>query len=635
MVRRLKYPANRDPQTNLDFKQRNGESARAYASRVRYIWDQWNRNRVAANLERVDPPAGLNINTTFRPPVNSDGNRPDNASVSYTAWRNRNRNAGPLVDAFNRTPAIDPNNPHRAYNDPELNALIESGTLNNLAGGSVPGRINSPDTLDRLISEADAAEAGPSRKRPRIDSSSEAGGSSDEMPANTRSQAGGGMEVDPPAAGAAATSGPTGKNAGADGGFDSAQGPESLIKKGGYQHGGGYKKFDKVHHLKSFALPFYNVNFGTDIKYTVTPLAEIPWDKMFFYMSEDEFNLIPAGSHVVSCKIEIMNIVSSTQHPVGGTVASIATFNHPKIGVLGFDLEKTSRGGRSMEVNMSSTAEMIPTGVENPDYSDFILKAYGTDQSSASWDADDLPGTMFPIPYNLYKYFCVYQPTKTKAVTDGFTAQNAPGYENFSSCITQFNLNDRTWDDVFSREYSFTSAPIGQPFQAVELNSDEVVTAVGGSNYYNMVRTIKDFGVKGDATITETISPSSAAKVPLVSYTGRIEQGANISLGDAARKPARQPTVHFGMRAIPKLSSLTNDTRASKFVHAEVYFIVRASMVIKTNSFPNRFIKPKANTVSIENFVGGTGRQALDVNLPENVTFGLSNSTVYPVPVPP
>ncbi len=529
------------------------------------------------------------------------------------------------MDSFNRTPAIDPNLAHRGHNDPELNALVESGTLNNIAGGSVPGRINSADTIESLIAAADRdkANAGPS-KRPH--DSGEIGAPPPKMP-STRSGAGGQMEVDGPAA--TPTGGKTGRNAGADGGFDSAQGPETMISKGGYSHSGGHKTFTKVHHMKSFAIPFVNLLFGANEKLTTTPLAEIPWDKMFLYMSEDEFNLIPDGSHVKSCHVKIQNIVSSTQHPVGGTVASTATFNHPKIGIIGFDLENCSRGGQTFNATMSSTAEMIPNALTRPDYTDFIAKQYGTDQSSATWDTDSLPGTMFPIPYNLYKYFCVYQPSRAKAIADGYTAANAFGYENFNSCITQFNLNDRTWDTIFEREYSFTSAPIGKPFQAVEIRADEINQSVGNNFRINANRNIQNYGVAGDGVIIETISRSTASQVPLVTYTGRIEQGANLTKGDSAMKPARQPTIHFGMKAIPKLSSLTNLTRASQFVHSEVLFVVTATMTIETNSFPNRFIKPKANTVSVENMYAGTGRQAAGPDTNETVTFGLGRSAAF------
>ncbi len=610
-------------------------------SKKKYTWAQFNvgrRNRGQALVWPNFMEDGID-GVTHRPP-NWQAVGPDYPRINART-RNKNRarfdevvrpplaqrNAGPLFDAFARTPEIPENFAHRAFNDPQLNDIIEGGHAN-VEPVSPPvterTQINSPDGIDRLLDDFDREQAGPSGvKRPH--DSGEIGGPPAKMTI-TRSQGGGSAPMDHSGSGAATTSRQTGHKAGADGGFDSAQGPETMISRGGYSHSGGHKTYTKVHHLKAFAIPFINIVEGSG-KYTTTPLAEIPWDKMFFYMSEDEFKLIPAGSHVKSCKISVQNLVSSTQHAVGGAVATTATFNHPKIGVLGFDLEKSSRGGETFGATMSSTKEMIPIALATPDYTDFILKQYGTDQASNTWETDALPGTMFPIPYNLYKYFCVYQPNQATADNQGYTEANAFGYENFNSCITQFNLNDRTWDTIFEREYAFTSAPIGKPFAAVEIKSNEVISSIGSQTSINAQRKLTDYGVTGNPIVTEQFTPSTANKVPLVKYLGPIEQGANMSVGDHARKPARQPTVHFGMKAIPKLSSLTNDTRASEFVHGEVLFVVTATMVVETNSFPNRFIKPKANTVSIENVVCGTGRQSTSGLA--NVTWGLPATVPY------
>lgn len=426
--------------------------------------------------------------------------------------------------------------------------------------------------------------------------------------------------VEPMDTGTAAATG-TGHDAKADGGFDSAQGPEGYIPTSGYQHGGGYMVFEKIHHLKSYALAFLNLLKGTDIKITTTPLAEIPWDRVFFYMSEDEFKLIPAGSHFEKCEVSIHNIVSSTQYPTGSSEATTATFNHPKIGMIGFDLYEKYRGGYNLKYTMSSSKEMVVDAVTDPNYDDFIKKQYGTDQSSESWDTDDLPGTMFPIPCNLYNYFSIYQPSKAAAATKGFTSANAPGYENFASKITQFNLNDKTWDEVFRREYAFQSAPIGTPFKHLEINTADVDQSVGNHVYVNLRRKVTNVGPTGDLTITESIVPSKESGVKIMQYKDFIERGSNFCIGDSPRKPARQPSIHFGMKAIPKLSSLSNATRASEFVHAEVYFVVKAKIWVKTNSYPNRFILPKTYNVPIEAAQTGTGYKTSN----GVVTWGLDN----------
>lgn len=407
----------------------------------------------------------------------------------------------------------------------------------------------------------------------------------------------------------------------ADGGFDSAQGPEGYIPTAGYNHGSGYMVFEKIHQVKSFAIPFLNlVNEGDKI--TTTPLAEIPWDRPLFYMSEAEFNLIPAGSHFTKCEIDIHNIVSSTQYPTGSSASSTATFNHPKIGMIGFDLMRKCRGGKTQKYTMSSEKEMLVTAVGDPDYDDFIKKQYGTDQSSDSWDTDPLPGTMFPIPYNLYNYFSVFQPTKEAASTAGFNASNSPGYENFSSAISQFNLNDYTWASIFHREYKFTSAPIGTPFKHLEIITSDIDQSVGNHVYTNIRRKVTGITPQTDMTITESIVPSKESGIHLVTYKNHIEQGSNFCIGDAPRKPARQPSIHVGMKAIPKLSSLTNDTRASEFVHSEMFYVIKAKIYVQTNAYPNRFIQPKVFNVPIEGTQTGTGHYAADTS--NVVTWNLS-----------
>ncbi len=115
---------------------------------------------MADGLVRVDPPDRLNINVTMRPPTTGGGNRPNNKSIGYKKWRLSRNN--PLMDAFSSNSEIA----HREHNDSQLNDLVEGGHLdrianNNNGGSSVSGTtsrpVNSPDTIERLISDADRA----------------------------------------------------------------------------------------------------------------------------------------------------------------------------------------------------------------------------------------------------------------------------------------------------------------------------------------------------------------------------------------------------------------------------------------------------------------------------------------------
>lgn len=65
-----KYASNKDPTKNKDFpfKPLGEYQLGQYRNKAKFIWDQWNRNRMRDGLPRVDPPIDLELGVTFRPP---------------------------------------------------------------------------------------------------------------------------------------------------------------------------------------------------------------------------------------------------------------------------------------------------------------------------------------------------------------------------------------------------------------------------------------------------------------------------------------------------------------------------------------------------------------------------------------
>eukprot|EP00481_Brizalina_sp_1-RS-2013_P002214 TRINITY_DN5822_c0_g1_i1.p1 TRINITY_DN5822_c0_g1~~TRINITY_DN5822_c0_g1_i1.p1 ORF type:complete len:109 (+),score=9.45 TRINITY_DN5822_c0_g1_i1:106-432(+) len=105
--------------------------------------------------------------------------------------------------------------------------------------------------------------------------------------------------------------------------------------------------FTKVHHIKTFPLPFTSIVADSGVpgpKWIVTPLAEIPWDKMYLYCSEREFDLIPDGSKATKCKVHVQHLTSNTQFETGGSTVQTSTTNNSKILMIAQDLEKGMRG---------------------------------------------------------------------------------------------------------------------------------------------------------------------------------------------------------------------------------------------------------------------------------------------------
>ena len=572
-----------------------------------YARSQWNIARQNRNLPRVWPPHAQDQNT-MRPPVDRQGNRRTNFAVPYHV-------------AF---PPTDQIPPPRTINTPEQ--------IENLPGFEGIQPVAGPSGVKRPAPAAIGEVTPPKRARP-------VGQVVSEMASGTRSQQANNVMSQPmeeeevpappvPAPNAVATAdigGPKGVSSA--GGFDSATGPDPYIRTPRYTSKGGYQTYTKVHHIRTKPLPYTVLNpagatAGT--KWIVTPLAEIPWDRIYFYMSQAEFNLIPAGSRALKCKIHVQHLTSNTQFETGGDTVQTSTTNNAKILLTGFDLPKAMRGGRTLTVTVG--ADLKPTAVANVTRTTFPKWQYGVNQLNTDWDTD-LPGEPHGIPYYTNDHFCIYQPNKAAAATD-FAGTNACGYESFVSCVTQTNMNDHAWSGVFEREYSFSSAPIGEPYKSLEILNTAFTQQVGSGEYYNMKRAVS--AVAGNMTITETIDPSAQNGVQIVDYTSPIEKGAFNIRGDACFKPARQPTFHIGMKAIDKQKTNLNTPRAEEFVAGTAYFVVTATIDIQLPSYPNRFNLPGRYNVSLENHMAGvSGRRPVSEQT-DFVTFGLGNSEVIP-----
>jgi hypothetical protein len=565
----------------------------------------------------------LNLGFTHRPPVAASGERPTSDAISFDEWRARNRGSrGPLVDAFNRQEQLGQN-----MNDHLLNTVVASD-LSNDERMEVESIIRDYNQGGFSLTDSDLAEAGPSgvNTSEATPSSTTESSSPEEMSARKRPR------IEATTAGPAQTSAATaetGHNSSSDGGFDSAQGPLSTLPKGGYRVSPGRMQFKKNHQMNTWAIPNWVVGHNSrgGANFITTPMAVIPVKKACFYLSPEEFNLIPAGSYIESVHVRVTQITATTGYPTGGTESSIATTNHPKILMVGHDLEGKIRAGTNRRYNITST--MIPSNKTNGAaqffIDDFIEKQYGTDQTAAD-AAVVVPGVGHRIPYYTDCYFSVYQPNAAQAVARGFTSATAPGFEYFQNAVEYHNSNDHTWDNVVDYHYKFVNAPIGERFKHLEIFTDDVTQAVGSGENYNMLRNITNIKPNGDLTMTESITPSTFSSAPIVTYkSADMEKGCHFVKGDGTSVPARQPSLHVGLKAIEKVLPESGTARASEFVQANIGFNIEATMNIILPKYPNRFIRPKFYNTSVERAVAGIGYYPESGNDP-TVTFNLYNS---------
>lgn len=263
---------------------------------------------MSEGLSRVDPPVSLELGVTMRPRIEG-GVRPSSDSISYSQWRagGRDRNNGPLLNA------LSPDSPDT---DDVVNAFDDSPSTQEVIDAFGPVAIHDMTHGGSPVAGPSNMSPAQTRKRARTEAQAgDAAGSQDST-----------QTVGPsPTVEAAAPASGSGHNSSSDGGFDSAQGPESFLPKGGYSTQSGMMIFRKVHRMKSWAIPYWNVarnGYRSGANLVTTPLAKIPWEYAFFYLSPEEFDMFPNLPYALPVK-RSANLCVSAQF-----LLTLVTFLH-------------------------------------------------------------------------------------------------------------------------------------------------------------------------------------------------------------------------------------------------------------------------------------------------------------------
>ncbi|MGS0330163.1 hypothetical protein ACUOOS_25220, partial [Escherichia coli] len=93
----------------------------------------------------------------------------------------------------------------------------------------------------------------------------------------------------------------------------------------------------KVHRFTTFGLAYKPIsitrggtgNTWTDV-FMTTPLAEIPWNRLFMYMNPSEYALLPNGSQVIDLHIKIRQRNVRVAFQTNSSSSELATLNQNK-----------------------------------------------------------------------------------------------------------------------------------------------------------------------------------------------------------------------------------------------------------------------------------------------------------------
>lgn len=167
-------------------------------------------------------------------------------------------------------------------------------------------------------------------------------------------------------------------------------------------------EYIKVHRFYTYGIAYdiINVAEGDPVrnwKFLTTPLANIPWDRPYFYLTPAEYNVLPMGAVCKSVSVSIIPRNVRIAFPTNSTANNLATLNQNKDIIIAKGLSTTCHSINAHYTKFQDTQPMIPSEFEiekYPDHLDLDKDLYGSELSAR---VDVVPrhqvGIATPLPH--------------------------------------------------------------------------------------------------------------------------------------------------------------------------------------------------------------------------------------------
>nr|QUS52554.1 VP1 [Mute swan feces associated ambidensovirus 7] len=346
--------------------------------------------------------------------------------------------------------------------------------------------------------------------------------------------------------------------------------------------------FNKVHKMLSYGLEFKLLANGANEVCMTTSLLEVPWDRTFFYLSKSEFASLPQGARAVSAEIKIIQRNTRVAFESNATGSTLATLNQNKFGIKALNLP-AKVSGSNFQYTVVANKPMSPTSVIPKTYGGYDTKLYGLTPLDNSFGIETADGAQpwhtLGIPWHLNSYFCMQSDNTTFAANIGNETKIAPGWGNYSQHVIEYDMNSFIGDMIHSQQYNFVCAPLKKPTVAVYpcLNEDQISLNTDCGKQFGMTASINP-NINQGAVGTTTIQPLTAWQFDnqdndfnyAFTLDALLEKAPAFTNGLHVFKNVRQPSIHVGVKPIPKLTS--GIETAIEFTDAEAWFEVSATL---------------------------------------------------------
>lgn len=325
-----------------------------------------------------------------------------------------------------------------------------------------------------------------------------------------------------------------------------------------------------------------------------TALAGIPWEYAFFYMTPAEYKRLEGfpSSKAKHCSVVVKSWNTRVAFQTGDTQTSNATLNQNKFIQIGKGLRSVPYMPSSdRQYKYSSTEPMLPESFQDRNsvnYRELLKNAmYGYDNDSDQF-SKIAPSDATGAEIYLRDYLTIYTLKKN--------AKNIrPGFPQLKNLIEEYDASACINQPVAALEYNFEYAPLSANWPSVPISdiTDTLNVDLSSGNK------IEGLNIKrvspGQSSAPETIFNTDRAYVQGLNgndlffsedqnyYKVPLEQaGFFEELNSRGYSDCQQPSLHVGIRAVPKLTTLDVDIQANSFLDAQGYFEIEAELTVES-----------------------------------------------------
>lgn len=331
--------------------------------------------------------------------------------------------------------------------------------------------------------------------------------------------------------------------------------------------------------------------------YLTSPLAEVPVQKPFFYLSPQEYNLLRPGESVKKLIVKVYQRNVRVAFETAATTSGLATLNQNKNGMVSIGLNKTGYGINTSIVSIDETQPMIITDVDTPNYDIYPTMFYGFNNDNATF------GTVIPTqPAGDFALLHNYWTTATNNLTTG-------GWPNYRAKVAEYDAADAVGQCLTTYEYSPKQGmlvrdpawrDVGAPRHNVPI---DIVHGTGNNQGLRVTIT--------DATANATIGETNVNRIPPTPtapsfYTLDIEKSQWLAPGVAGEfDPCVQPSLHIGVQAVPAITAgdITSTTWGAleSYTDVQAYFDIECEMITEYHEHVDRMhsVTATSNTIDI------------------------------------